>query len=108
MPIPSRSYAETTAWHNYGTESGNPKCANCMVHSGYEASAVNDTFGSVGGMVRTVRSMLFNKHRDAEALNMLNEQTASGPQLQSAGAHWEQSVKRYEPPKPQHRRFSYQ
>ncbi len=66
---------ETTAWHNYGTESGNPKCANCMVHSGYEASAVNDTFGSIGGMVRTVRSMLFNKHRDAEALNMLNEQT---------------------------------
>jgi hopanoid biosynthesis associated radical SAM protein HpnH len=64
-----------TAWHNYGTESGNPKCANCMVHSGYEASAVNDTFGSVGGLVRTVRSMLFNKHQDAEALDMLNEQT---------------------------------
>ena len=30
-----------TEWENYGTESGNPKCANCMVHSGYEASAVN-------------------------------------------------------------------
>jgi len=28
----------TTEWQNYGTESGNPKCANCMVHSGYEAS----------------------------------------------------------------------
>ena len=66
---------EATAWHNYGTESGNPKCANCMVHSGYEASAVNDTFGSIGGLVRTVRSMLFNKHQDAEALNMLNEET---------------------------------
>jgi hopanoid biosynthesis associated radical SAM protein HpnH len=66
---------ETTAWHDYGTESGNPKCANCMVHSGYEASAVNDTFGSFGGLVRTVRSMLLNKHRDAEALDMLNEQT---------------------------------
>ncbi len=66
---------ESTAWHNYGTESGNPKCANCMVHSGYEASAVNDTFGSIGGLVRTVRSMLFNKHQDAEALDMLNEHT---------------------------------
>jgi hopanoid biosynthesis associated radical SAM protein HpnH len=65
---------ETTAWHNYGTESGNPKCANCMVHSGYEASAVNDTFGSLGGLFRTVRSMLFNKHQDAEALNMLSEE----------------------------------
>ncbi len=66
---------ETTAWHNYGTESGNPKCANCMVHSGYEASAVNDTFGSIGGLARTIRAMLFNQHRDAEALNMLNEHT---------------------------------
>jgi hopanoid biosynthesis associated radical SAM protein HpnH len=25
---------DTTAWENYGTESGNPKCANCMVHCG--------------------------------------------------------------------------
>src|SRR3954454_8435935 len=48
-----------TAWENYGTESGNPKCANCMVHSGYEASAVNDTFGSVGGFLATVRATLF-------------------------------------------------
>jgi len=24
---------ESTAWEKYGTESGNPKCANCMVHS---------------------------------------------------------------------------
>ena len=38
---------EATEWENYGTESGNPKCANCMVHSGYEASAVHDTFSSV-------------------------------------------------------------
>ena len=32
-----------TAWENYGT-GRNPKCANCMVHCGYEATAVNDTF----------------------------------------------------------------
>jgi hypothetical protein len=32
----------------YGTESGNPQCANCMVHCGYEASSVDDTFGSKG------------------------------------------------------------
>src|SRR5256885_1084014 len=48
-----------TAWENYGTESGNPKCANCMVHSGYEASAVNDTFGSVKGFLATARATLF-------------------------------------------------
>jgi len=30
-----------TLWENYGT-GRNPKCANCMAHCGYEASAVND------------------------------------------------------------------
>ena len=34
---------ETTEWDKYGT-GNNPKCANCMVHSGYEATAVDDTF----------------------------------------------------------------
>ena len=29
---------EATEWANYGAKSGNPQCANCMVHSGYEAS----------------------------------------------------------------------
>ncbi len=29
---------ETTKWENYGAKSGNPQCANCMVHSGHEAS----------------------------------------------------------------------
>jgi len=45
-----------------------------MVHSGYEASAVNDTFGSFAGLLRTARSMLFAKHSDAEALKMLEEE----------------------------------
>ena len=58
---------ETTEWERYGTESGNPKCANCMVHSGYEASAVNDTFGSVKGFFRTVRATLFNKYTNKAA-----------------------------------------
>jgi hopanoid biosynthesis associated radical SAM protein HpnH len=49
---------EQTEWDKYGAESGNPKCANCMVHSGYEASAVNDTFGSVGGFCHTVKEFL--------------------------------------------------
>ena len=45
-----------TDWDRYGTKSGNPHCANCMVHSGYEASAVNDTFGSLDGFWSTVRA----------------------------------------------------
>jgi hopanoid biosynthesis associated radical SAM protein HpnH len=34
---------EETEWDRYGTGK-NPKCANCMVHCGFEATAVNDTF----------------------------------------------------------------
>ncbi|QSR89564.1 adenosyl-hopene transferase HpnH [Methylacidiphilum caldifontis] len=49
---------ETTPWEKYGFRSGNPKCANCMVHSGYEATAVNDTFGSWKGFVKTVKAAL--------------------------------------------------
>ncbi len=33
---------EDTQWDNYGT-GRNPKCDDCMVHSGYEGSAVADT-----------------------------------------------------------------
>ncbi|MCB1747402.1 MAG: adenosyl-hopene transferase HpnH [Gammaproteobacteria bacterium] len=38
-----KSLIEDTDWDRYGT-GVNPKCADCMVHSGYEATAVNDTF----------------------------------------------------------------
>ena len=65
---------QTTEWANYGTESGNPKCANCMVHSGYEASAVNDTFGSWNGFLATVRATFSSKYGDPEAEAMLKEQ----------------------------------
>jgi hypothetical protein len=53
---------EKTRWHEYGSRSGNPKCKDCMVHSGYEASAVEDTFGSIGGFVRTAIATLFPDH----------------------------------------------
>ena len=33
---------EKTEWENYGQASGNPKCADCMVHCGYEPSAAVD------------------------------------------------------------------
>ncbi|MFZ3381943.1 MAG: adenosyl-hopene transferase HpnH [Candidatus Acidiferrales bacterium] len=57
-----------TDWDRYGTESGNPKCANCMVHSGYEASAVDDMFGSLRGFLSAVRGTLFNKYTDPDAM----------------------------------------
>ncbi|MBN2337848.1 MAG: adenosyl-hopene transferase HpnH [Acidobacteria bacterium] len=48
---------ESTDWEKYGPRSGNPKCRNCMVHSGFEASAVNDTFGSPSGLCATIRAL---------------------------------------------------
>jgi hopanoid biosynthesis associated radical SAM protein HpnH len=55
-----------TEWANYGCKSGNPKCANCMVHSGYEASAVNDTFGSLRGLIATAKATFSSKYKDPD------------------------------------------
>jgi len=63
----------TTEWDKYGTESGNPKCANCMLHSGYEASAVDHTFGSLGGFLATVRATMFGRYANKAAADALNE-----------------------------------
>jgi hopanoid biosynthesis associated radical SAM protein HpnH len=63
----------TTEWDNFGTESGNPKCANCMVHSGYEASGVDYTFGSLKGLFAAAKATLYTKNEDEEAYRMLNE-----------------------------------
>jgi hopanoid biosynthesis associated radical SAM protein HpnH len=57
---------DATEWSRYGYESGNPKCANCMLHSGYESSAVDYTF-TFKGIFASMRAMLFSKYRDAEA-----------------------------------------
>jgi hopanoid biosynthesis associated radical SAM protein HpnH len=75
---------ETTSWESYGTESGNRKCANCMVHSGYEASAVNHTFSSLGGLWATIKSIALSfGYKDTEAQKMLEEAPpAHGPVVQ--------------------------
>jgi hypothetical protein len=44
-----------------------------MVHSGYEASGVNYTFGSLKGMYDTVKAMLFDSYEDDGALKLMNE-----------------------------------
>jgi hypothetical protein len=44
-----------------------------MVHSGYEASAVDHTFSGLGGLWATIKSMLAGSYEDADALQMLNE-----------------------------------
>ncbi len=37
-----KALIEETEWDNYGT-GRNPKCANCMMHCGYEPTAIDDT-----------------------------------------------------------------
>jgi hopanoid biosynthesis associated radical SAM protein HpnH len=71
-----------TQWENYGTESGNPKCANCMVHSGYEASAVNETFGSIKGFLATARATLFGNYEDETAMEGFGKKPAPLPVVQ--------------------------
>jgi hopanoid biosynthesis associated radical SAM protein HpnH len=73
---------ETTQWENFGAESGNPKCANCMVHSGYEASAVDHTFASLKGLFATARATFFGRYRDPEALEALEERSVPASLVQ--------------------------
>jgi hopanoid biosynthesis associated radical SAM protein HpnH len=76
---------ETVEWQNYGAKSGNPKCANCMVHSGHEASAVDYNFSSLKGFLVTARKYVFPQlYKDADALKLLNEwpKAQHGPLVQ--------------------------
>ncbi len=53
-----RELIEETDWSRYGRKSGNPRCQDCMVHCGYEPSAVRAAFDSPSAMGATVASML--------------------------------------------------
>lgn len=48
-----------TLWENYGRKSGNSKCQDCMVHCGYEPTAVHETFNSWRGLWAAARTTLF-------------------------------------------------
>jgi hopanoid biosynthesis associated radical SAM protein HpnH len=49
-----RELVETTDWSRYGRHSGNPKCANCMAHCGYEPTAVLATMSSLRESIRAL------------------------------------------------------
>ncbi len=52
---------ENTRWENYGRRSGNEKCQDCMVHCGFEATAVDETFSSWKGFRDTMLTTLTGK-----------------------------------------------
>ena len=67
-----RELMDETAWSDYGHASGNPKCANCMVHSGYEASAVDHTFSGFDGIWANIKAILFSRYANPAAARRLD------------------------------------
>lgn len=49
---------ETTDWSKYGVASGNRKCRDCMVHCGYEPTAVRDSMSSPANIVRSIAAAI--------------------------------------------------
>ncbi|MEM9089398.1 MAG: adenosyl-hopene transferase HpnH [Cyanobacteria bacterium P01_F01_bin.53] len=47
---------DNTNWDEYGVKSGNPKCADCMVHCGYEPTAAVDAM-QPKNMMRSLTSL---------------------------------------------------
>ncbi|NCR42375.1 MAG: adenosyl-hopene transferase HpnH [Microcystis aeruginosa W13-11] len=52
-----RELLEETNWDNYGRASGNPQCADCMVHCGYEPTAAMAAF-KLANMGRAMQSLI--------------------------------------------------
>ena len=80
-----RSLIDDTPWEKYGT-GRNPKCDNCMMHCGYEMTAVDDTFAHP---LKAARVALFGPRIDgpmAPELPFTYEQaSASKPRLVASG-----------------------
>jgi hopanoid biosynthesis associated radical SAM protein HpnH len=53
-----RELMEETDWSRYGRKSGNPRCQDCMVHCGFEPTAVHATFDSPRAMGATIAAMV--------------------------------------------------
>lgn len=69
-----RELMDETPWDRYGAKSGNPKCRNCMVHCGYEPSAVDYTFSGLSGIAANLKAMLSPLYPDRAAAARLAEE----------------------------------
>ena len=52
---------EETRWEDYGKRSGNPKCMDCMVHCGFEPTAVDSTFSTWKGLKNSAVATMTGK-----------------------------------------------
>jgi hopanoid biosynthesis associated radical SAM protein HpnH len=51
---------ETTDWQRYGT-GRDPRCADCMVHCGYEPTSVLDSTRSLANMLKAAKATFFSQ-----------------------------------------------
>jgi hopanoid biosynthesis associated radical SAM protein HpnH len=49
---------DTTEWEKFGTASGHRKCRDCMVHCGYEPTAVRDSMSSLKNIYRSLAAAI--------------------------------------------------
>ena len=76
---------ETTPWENYGRKSGNEKCQDCMVHCGYEATAVDHTFSSMQGLRGDGRGHADRQAVDGRGMSLEGWVPEIGPYLTLGG-----------------------
>ena len=80
-----RALIDDTPWEKYGT-GRNPKCDNCMMHCGYEMTAVDDTFAHP---LKAARVALFGPRIDgpmaAELPFTYEQESATKPRLVASG-----------------------
>jgi len=55
-----RELMEETPWEKYGV-GNDPRCANCMVHCGFEASAVAEVMSNLPSLWRTIKWNFFRR-----------------------------------------------
>ncbi|MGA1265615.1 MAG: adenosyl-hopene transferase HpnH [Phycisphaerales bacterium] len=67
-----RELLDEVDWSKYGHASGNAKCANCMVHSGYEATAVDHTFSGFNGIWANLKAIVFSRYANPSAAGRLD------------------------------------
>ena len=77
---------EETDWDKYGT-GVNPKCADCMVHSGYEATAVDDTFKKPWKALKVFLKGPKYEGKMSPEVPFLYEDNSSGESESNTSAH---------------------
>lgn len=82
---------ETTDWPRYGKQGTDERCKDCMVHCGYEASAVDDSF-SLSGAIRMYKAgknlrkeLTFSE--EEEVLYRKMKEEAAAREAECGGAH---------------------